>query len=137
VRSFFVFSILLIATLAMVAGVSRLEFGAQEKTNLCSQPTESIILDHALLELHGNEFRYWHFSDVLGFSQYPISGTFTRDGEIIELVSDLLRTPQKRYVSTTIEGVTGTWAEKDLDDWRANKGTTAVPAPFKTVPAPF
>ena len=90
-----------------------------------------LLHDYAILELQGEQFKYWHFSDRIGTRKFPITGKFTRNGENIQLQSDKLIANQyineKDYVATTIKGVTGIWPTKDLQDWKNGKHPTSAP----------
>lgn len=71
------------------------------------QEVRGFQYDYAVLELQGQRFNFWHFSDRISSTKYPISGKHSRNGESIELQSDALTSFPKRYVATTINGVSG------------------------------
>ena len=96
--------------------------------------------DYAVLELQGEQFKYWHFSDRIGTRKFPITGKFTRNRENIQLQNDKLIANQhineKDYVATTIKGVTGIWPIKDLQDWKNGKHPTSAPILVRVANAP-
>lgn len=100
------------------------------------QETQFMPGDHAVLELRGERFKFWHFSDRIGSRKFPINGKFTLKGESLELVSDELNAWEKRYVVTTIKGVTGIWPEKELQNWKDGKLPTIVPILVRVADGP-
>ena len=100
------------------------------------EETQALLWDHAVLEFQGDQFKYWHFSDRISSTKYPIIGKFTRDGDKVELISEKLSDSEKRYVATSIKGVTGIWPEKELADWRAGKHPTWVPILVRVAEGP-
>lgn len=100
------------------------------------QETQFLPYDHAVLELQGDRFKFWHFSDRLGFRQFPISGKFALKGESLELESDKLEQWERRYVVTTIKGVTGIWPEKELQNWKDGKSPIMVPMLVRVADGP-
>ena len=92
--------------------------------------------DYAVLELQGDRFKFWHFSDHLSSTKYPISGKFSRKGESIELESDALTLFPKRYVVTTIKGVSGIWPEEELQAWKDGKHPIMVPILLRVASGP-
>ncbi|SMP75451.1 hypothetical protein SAMN06265222_11942 [Neorhodopirellula lusitana] len=93
-------------------------------------------MDRAVLELQGDRFKYWHFSDCIGFQEYPISGTYSRDGDLLELHSDDLAQTERRYVATTINGVPGVWPENELQAWRNGEHPYSVPILVRVADGP-
>ncbi|WP_404307921.1 hypothetical protein [Neorhodopirellula lusitana] len=93
-------------------------------------------MDRAVLELQGDRFKYWHFSDCIGFQEYPISGTYSRDGDLLELHSDDLAQTERRYVATTINGVPGVWPEDELQAWRNGEHPYSVPIMVRVADGP-
>jgi len=131
---------LLIAMPAMaVSDETNLDGVYTESTTMINeqgQQKQFFPYGHAVLELRGDQFKYWHFSDAASFTKFPISGKFTRDGERIELLSDKLAGFGNRYVATTIKGVFGIWPEKELADWKAGKYPTFVPILLRVADGP-
>lgn len=97
---------------------------------------EFLPMDHAVLELQGDRFKFWHFSDRISSRQFPISGEFSLDGESLELESDKLEPWERRYVVTTIKGVTGIWPEKELQNWKDGKSPIMVPILVRVADGP-
>lgn len=100
------------------------------------QEVRALQYDHAVLELQGDRFKFWHFSDVIGATKFPISGKWSRKGESIELDSDALASFPRRYVATTINGVSGIWAEEKLQAWKEGKYPTMVPILVRVADGP-
>ena len=97
---------------------------------------EGFQMDHIVLELQGDRFKFWHFSDRIGSQKYPITGKYSRDGELLELESDDLASFWRRYVATTIKGVTGIWPEKKLQAWRNGEHPYSVPILVRVADGP-
>ena len=110
----------------------------ESRTMIGEEGEEQIFFpyDHAVLELQGDRFKFWHFSDCIGFRKFPISGKFLLNGENLELESDKLEPSEKRYVVTTIKGVTGIWPEKELQNWKDGKSPIIVPILVRVADGP-
>ena len=110
----------------------------ESRTMIDEEGEEQIFFpyDHAVLELQGDRFKFWHFSDCIGFRKFPISGKFLLNGENLELESDKLEPSEKRYVVTTIKGVTGIWPEKELQNWKDGKSPIIVPILVRVADGP-
>ena len=92
--------------------------------------------DHAVLELQGDRFKFWHFSDRISSREFPVTGKFSLKGESLELLSDKLGAFEKRYVVTTIKEVTGIWPEKELQNWKDGKSPISVPILVRVADGP-
>ncbi len=81
---------------------------------------EQVVIYYSgeILELRGNQFRYWFYSDDQGEEKYPIAGAVERQGPLIILHHDKW---SKRYISATVDGVFGLWTEDGLATWRHGK----------------
>ena len=78
------------------------------------------------LELHQGRFRLWMYSDAGGMdAKHPITGTFARTGNKIVLDHEQSY-PPKRYVRTTINGVSGLWTEDGLKQWQQAAGAQVI-----------
>lgn len=95
-----------------------------------------IMCDYAVLELRGDRFNYWHFSDAVGRRAYPIKGAFARKENIIELKSGKLMSSEKRWVVKTIKGVEGIWPEEELKKWEEGDYPISVPILVKVAEGP-
>ena len=111
---------------------------AESGTFINEQGEEShgVLADYAVLELQGDRFKYWHFSDAVGFRAYPIKGRFSRQGELMELESDELMPTERDWVATTVKGVEGIWPKKGLQEWREGKLPLSVPVLVKVAEGP-
>ena len=100
---------------------------------------ETVFLphDYAVLEFHGEQFHYWHFSDRIGSRAYPISGGFERKGALVELKSDQLLETEKRWLAMKVKGVEGIWPEHEWKAWNEGKYPTHVPILVKVAKGPM
>ena len=93
-------------------------------------------MDQIVLELQGDHFKYWFFSDCIGPQKYPITGQYSRVGDLLTLESDDRGLFERRYVVTTIKGVPGIWPEKKLQQWKNGEHPYTVPILVRVADGP-
>ena len=98
--------------------------------------TKALLGDYAVLELQGDRFKFWHFSDRMSSRKFPITGKFLLKGESLELESDKLDASEKRYVVTTINEVAGIWPAEELQNWKAGKSPIMAPILVRVADGP-
>ena len=110
-----ILSILLVflGTMSAIANDERASLDGiytESRTMLDQEGLETTVLmgDYAVLELQGDRFKFWHFSDRMSSRKFPITGKFLLKGESLELESDKLDASEKRHVVTTINEVAAT-----------------------------
>ena len=101
------------------------------------EETTGIPYDYVVLELQGDRFLYWHFSDRIGIREYPITGTYSLKEGQLELMSDELNDGETYWVVTTIKGVSGIWPKKELKKWQEGAYPVMVPILVKVAQGPM
>jgi len=96
-----------------------------------------IPYDYAVLELQGDRFFYWHFSDVISGQEYPITGTYSLEEGQLELMNDELNDGETHWVVTTIKGVSGIWSKQELKKWQEGAYPVSAPILVKVAKGPM